>query len=120
MSADAFPGVPAKLSRYSYLVSLFPKEIMSELGVNVELRRRRYSSYTPVPGSNTGLLIDVHDQSATRESFSRIGAAADYDKWVEFYALTEALAGACFPANAGTASDKARTESQSPQGHRFE
>jgi phytoene dehydrogenase-like protein len=97
VSAEAFPGVPARLSRYSYLVSLFPKEMMSQLGLTVELRRRRYSSYTPVPGSDTGLLIDVHDQEATKESFARIGAAADYDKWVEFYAMTEALAGAVFP-----------------------
>lgn len=97
VSAEAFPGVPARLSRYSYLVSLFPQEIMGELGLNVELRRRRYSSYTPVPGSDSGLLIDVHDQEATKESFSRIGAAADYDKWVEFYSMTEALAGAVFP-----------------------
>jgi phytoene dehydrogenase-like protein len=97
VSAEAFPGVPAKLSRYSYLVSLFPKKMMSELGLTVELRRRRYSSYTPVPGTDTGLLIDVHDQVATKESFARIGATADYDKWVEFYSMTEALAGAVFP-----------------------
>ena len=97
VSAEAFPGVSAKLSRYSYLVSLFPREIMTELGLNVELRRRRYSSYTPVPDSDAGLLIDVHDPQATKESFARIGAAADYDKWVEFYTLTEMLAGAVFP-----------------------
>lgn len=97
VSAEPFTGVPARLSRYSYLVSLFPKEIMTELGLNVELRRRRYSSYTPVPESDTGLLIDVHDPEATRASFERIGAASDYDKWVEFYSLTEALAGAVFP-----------------------
>jgi len=97
VSTEAFPGVPAKLSRYSYLVSLFPKEIMNELGLSLELRRRRYSSYTPVPGSDTGLLIDVHDRTATQESFARVGAASDYDKWVEFYSLTEALAGAVFP-----------------------
>lgn len=97
VSAEAFPGVPARLSRYSYLVSLFPKEMMRELGLNVELRRRRYSSYTPVPGSDSGLLIDVHDQKATKESFVRIGAAADYDKWVDFYSMTKALAGAVFP-----------------------
>jgi phytoene dehydrogenase-like protein len=97
VSAEAFPGVPARLSRYSYLVSLFPTEIMSELGLNVELRRRRYSSYTPVPGSDTGLLIDVHDHNATKESFARIGAASDYEKWVKFYSMTEALAGAVFP-----------------------
>jgi phytoene dehydrogenase-like protein len=97
ISAVAFPGVPAKLSRYSYLVSLFPKEIMIDLGLNVELRRRRYSSYTPVPGADTGLLIDIHDHDATKASFARIGAEDDYDKWVEFYSLTEALAGAVFP-----------------------
>jgi phytoene dehydrogenase-like protein len=97
VSAEAFPGVPARLSRYSYLVSLFPREIMNDLGLSIELRRRRYSSYTPVPGSDTGLLIDVHDPAATKESFARIGATADYDKWVEFYSLTEALASAVFP-----------------------
>jgi phytoene dehydrogenase-like protein len=97
VSAEAFPGVPARLSRYSYLVSLFPQEIMSELDLNIELRRRRYSSYTPVPGSDTGLLIDAHDPQATKESFKSIGAEADYDRWVKFYSLTEALAGAVFP-----------------------
>ena len=97
VSAEAFPGVPARLSRYSYLVSLFPKEIMTDLGLSIDLRRRRYSSYTPVPGTDTGLLIDVHDPGATKESFKRIGAVSDYDKWVEFYTLTEALASAVFP-----------------------
>ena len=97
ISTEAFPGIPARLSRYSYLVSLFPQEMMNELGLNVELRRRRYSSYTPVPETDTGLLIDVHDPHATKESFARIGALADYEKWVEFYSLTELLAGAVFP-----------------------
>lgn len=96
ISTNAFPGVSAQLSRYSYLVSLFPRQIMSDLDLNVELRRRRYSSYTPVPGTATGLLIDASDSDATRASFERIGAATDYDKWVEFYRLTESLAGAVF------------------------
>jgi len=97
ISATAFPGVEARLSRYSYLVSLFPQHIMRDLELSVELRRRRYSSYTPVPGTTTGLLIDGADREATRASFARIGAASDYDKWVTFYSLTKALAGAVFP-----------------------
>src|SRR5580704_3540426 len=47
VSARAFAGVDARLSRYSYLVSLLPRQIMAELGLGVELRRRRISSYTP-------------------------------------------------------------------------
>lgn len=97
VSTEAFPGVPARLSRYSYLVSLFPREIMADLGLTIELRRRRYSSYTPVPGEDSGLLIDVQDPEATRASFRRIGAESDFEKWVEFYSMTEALARAVFP-----------------------
>src|SRR6202041_1545236 len=41
VSGSPFPGVDARLSRYSYLVSLFPRELLAHLGVDVELRRRR-------------------------------------------------------------------------------
>ena len=47
VSAHAFEGIDARLSRYSYLVSLLPKRIIDDLGVRVRLARRRYSSYTP-------------------------------------------------------------------------
>lgn len=47
VSERAFAGVDARLSRYSYLVSLLPRRILADLGVRVELRRRRISSYTP-------------------------------------------------------------------------
>lgn len=97
VSAASFPGVPAQLSRYSYLVSLFPRQVMSDLGMSVELKRRRYSSYTPVPGEATGLLIDVHDADATQSSFEAIGAGDDYQRWVDFYALTQSLAASVFP-----------------------
>jgi phytoene dehydrogenase-like protein len=49
VSAQAFDGVDARLSRYSYLVSLLPQQIIDELGLRVRLARRRYSSYTPDP-----------------------------------------------------------------------
>ncbi|MFF1831319.1 phytoene desaturase family protein [Paenarthrobacter sp. NPDC058040] len=98
ISAAAFKGVEARLSRYSYLVSLFPQRIMRELGLDIGLARRRYSSYTPNPdNTETGLLIDGGDPRASRESFARVGAEADFDALEGFYADTEKLAKALFP-----------------------
>ena len=54
VSATAFEGVDARLSRYSYLVSLLPERVIRDLGLDITLRRRRYSSYTPEPGSTRG------------------------------------------------------------------
>ena len=47
VSQAPFPGVGVRLSRYSYLVSLFPRELLSRLGIDLELRRRRVASYPP-------------------------------------------------------------------------
>ena len=48
VSERPFPGVDARLSRYAYLVSLFPRALARALGLDLELRRRRVASYTPV------------------------------------------------------------------------
>jgi phytoene dehydrogenase-like protein len=40
VSDALFPGVDARLSRYSYLVSLFPRSLLSSLGVGIEVRAR--------------------------------------------------------------------------------
>lgn len=92
VSANAFDGVDARLSRYSYLVSLLPARIIEDLGASVRLARRRYSSYTPDPadGGRTGLLIGP----ASR--FAAAGAvAADQKGFADFYrrcrAVTEPL-----------------------------
>ncbi|MCU1421086.1 MAG: NAD(P)/FAD-dependent oxidoreductase [Microbacteriaceae bacterium] len=95
VSERAFEGVDARLSRYSYLVSLLPKRIIRELGLSIELRRRRYSSYTPVAGTDRGLLIDNADPAATEASFRSIGASAD--EWHAHGERTAALARALFP-----------------------
>src|SRR5262245_3148087 len=57
VSERPFAGVDARLSRYSYLVSLLPPAIIAELGLDFAVRRRRISSYTPVPGTDEGVLI---------------------------------------------------------------
>jgi len=97
VSAQAFAGIDARLSRYSYLVSLLPRQIVDDLGLDIRLARRRYASYTPVPSTNTGLLIDHGDPDATARSFTAIGAADDADSWGEFYARTARLADAIWP-----------------------
>ena len=44
-SEEVFPGVSARLSRYAYLVSLFPRDLLADLGVRLELRRRPEPAY---------------------------------------------------------------------------
>ncbi len=81
VSAHTFDGIDARLSRYSYLVSLLPRRIIDDLGVRVRLARRRYSSYTPDPstGGQTGLLV------GPKSTFDAVGAASDAEPFAEFY-----------------------------------
>ncbi|MFD8533333.1 phytoene desaturase family protein [Streptosporangium canum] len=91
VSAQAFPGVDARLSRYSYLVSLLPAKVVADLGIKVELRRRRYASYTPA--GDTGLLVDNGDAGRTAASFARVtGGTAELEAWRRFYAMTADVA----------------------------
>ncbi|GII54696.1 oxidoreductase [Planotetraspora thailandica] len=96
VSARPFPGVDARLSRYSYLVSLLPTKIVKDLGLGVELRRRRFASYTPV--GDTGLLVDNEDAGRTAASFAAVtGGDADFDAWRRFYRMTAHVAGRVAP-----------------------
>lgn len=97
VSAHAFDGVDARLSRYSYLVSLLPQQIIDDLGLRITLARRRYSSYTPDPADGSrALLVDNGDEAATAASFAAVGAPdGEFGAFTAFYAacrqLTEAL-----------------------------
>ncbi len=91
VSARPFAGVDARLSRYSYLVSLMPRRVVDELKLPITLKRRRFSSYTPV--ADGGLLVDTQDDAATRASFRRLtGSDADFEAWGRFYAMTAEVA----------------------------
>src|SRR5207237_10221039 len=46
-SQKVFPDYDAQLSRYSYLVSLFPEKIIRDLGLNLVPRRLVLRSFTP-------------------------------------------------------------------------
>lgn len=98
ISAEAFEGLDARLSRYSYLVSLLPQRIIDDLGLKIELIRRRYSSYTPVPGNpQSGLLVDIVDGDATARSFAAIGEGDDAAGFGQFYDDTTVLAEKLWP-----------------------
>src|SRR5256885_10350579 len=58
-SQRVFPDYDARLSRYSYLVSLFPQKIVRDLGLNLELRRRATAHFVPYRnhGHDSGLII---------------------------------------------------------------
>lgn len=70
-SRYVFPGVDARVSVYSYLISLLPRKILADLSISLDLRRRAIASYTPVErgGRYQGLLISNVSQAVTRRSF---------------------------------------------------
>ncbi|VVJ20273.1 Beta-carotene ketolase [Amycolatopsis camponoti] len=91
VSFRAFDGVDVRLSRYSYLVSLLPAKIVADLGLDVRLKRRRMSSYTPT--GDSGLLVDTGDDGRTAESFRAVtGSTSDFAAWRRFSELTGGVA----------------------------
>jgi len=89
-SAEVFAGYGARLSQYSYLVSLLPELIVDELGLDVTLQRRRISSYTPV--GDGGILVDDGDPARTAADLGD-----DAGAWADLYALTKRAAERLFP-----------------------
>src|SRR5213592_2437255 len=69
-SQQVFPDYDARLSRYSYLVSLFPEKIIRDLGLRLDLRRRATGSFTPYlnHGQDDGLLLSNVDEEVSRQS----------------------------------------------------
>jgi phytoene dehydrogenase-like protein len=110
VSTRAFTGVDARLSRYSYLVSLLPRQVIADLDLDLRLIRRRYSSYTPVPGSpERGLLVDHGDEAATAAAFEALtGGPREHAAWSRFYGRVQSLAGRVFP----TVLDPLRSEDE--------
>ncbi|MFB6874384.1 phytoene desaturase family protein [Streptomyces sp. NPDC056323] len=97
VSTRPFDGVDARLSRYSYLVSLLPKKIVDDLGLDFAVRKRTVSSYTPTVrgGRATGLLVGGE---GTRDSFAALtGSDREYEAWQRFYGMTRHVAERVFP-----------------------
>jgi phytoene dehydrogenase-like protein len=95
-SAEVFEGVAARLSRFSYLVSLLPTSIIEELGLRLELRPRQVRSYTPF--DSAGLLIERQEGRVTRDSFRALtGDEIEYQSWASFQEKLHELAAAIEP-----------------------
>ena len=99
VSERPWAGVEARLSRYSYLVSLLPRSIVDDLGPGIRLVRRRYSSYTPDPADpSRGILVDTGDAAATADSFARVtGSDAEASRFAAFYDRIAPVARLLFP-----------------------
>jgi phytoene dehydrogenase-like protein len=100
VSGRVFPGVEARLSRYSYLVSLLPDRIVADLGIAVPLVSRPVASFTPVrrDGADLGLLVERDPGPATAGSFRDLtGSDREYGAWRAFYADAARLARAVAP-----------------------
>src|SRR5436190_3530876 len=94
-SQQIFPDYDARLSRYSYLVSLFPQKIIHDLGLKLELRRRAIASCTPYinHGHDSALLLSNVDEEVGRRSMCELtGNTTEYDELKCFYALPRVFA----------------------------
>ena len=95
VSSQAFPDFPTRLSRYSYLVSLLPQQIVDDLDLDLRLVSRPTASYSPIVrrGRAMGLLVERDEGPATRASFRELtGSDDEYDAWRAFYEGVATLA----------------------------
>lgn len=100
VSAQAFAGHDTRLSRYSYLVSLMPEQLMADLDLDVALASRTTASYTPWvrDGVAGGLLVERPEGKRTAKSFRKLtGGDEEYAAWQRFYADVGGLAEAVAP-----------------------
>src|SRR6266404_3001805 len=94
-SQKVFPDYDAYLSRYSYLVSLFPEKIIRDLHLNLELRRRATGSFTPYikDGRHEGLLLSNVSEEVSRQSvFALTGGFTEFEQLQKFYGLAHVFA----------------------------
>jgi phytoene dehydrogenase-like protein len=94
-SVKPFPEYEANLSRYSYLVSLLPDQIVADLGIHFKTLGRAVASYTPYrrDGKDDGLLVSTDWDEATADSFRRVsGSDREGKAWREFYGEIAELA----------------------------
>ena len=100
VSVRLFDGFDARLSRFSYLVSLMPDDLIADLGLRLELRSRPTASYAPYDGG--GLVVETDSGEATQQSFRDLtGSDAELAAWESFDADVERLTRAIAPTLLG-------------------
>ncbi|HSM23246.1 MAG TPA: FAD-dependent oxidoreductase, partial [Anaerolineaceae bacterium] len=87
-----FSGVNVRVSEYSYLISLLPQKILSDLGINFEIRQRPVASFTPhlKEGTINSILISNTFEDTTRNSFIKF--TGDDREYQNYRILQEKLA----------------------------
>ena len=100
-SKQVFDGVDARISIYSYLVSLFPQKIIDDLDLNLVLRSRRTASWTPSieNGKYRELLIRNGDTAGNRDAFLELtGTENDYKGYLQLQEMQSKLASVIWPS----------------------
>ncbi len=99
-SKALFAGLDARISRYSYLVSLLPDVILRDLGLRFATRRRTIASCTPFErdGQPGALLLSNVDEAASRASLEAVAGADDSRGYQHLLELEQALAARVWPS----------------------
>ncbi len=85
-SKKVFSGVDANVSVYSYLISLLPEKILTDLGIKFKTKQRTIASYTPVAKrrETRGLLVSNVSETVTRKSFLEFtGNDQEYKRYLK-------------------------------------
>lgn len=100
-SHRVFPDYDAQLSRYAYLISLLPNQIIQDLGLSFETRRRRTASFTPYKDSNgvdRGLVLSNVDEQRSRSSmFELTGSEQAWKSYQRLLSLETTMAKLAWP-----------------------
>lgn len=100
-SHRVFPDYDAQLSRYAYLISLLPEQIIRELDLSFETRRRRTASFTPYTdqrGLSRGLVLSNVDEQRSRSSmFELTGSEQAWENYQSLLSLESTMAKMAWP-----------------------
>jgi phytoene dehydrogenase-like protein len=100
VSERVFPGMDARLSRYSYLVSMLPQKIIRDLGLSFETRRRTVAAFSPInrDGQHSALLISNTSPEETADSFRQLtGSDEEFAAYQKFYEVVARFAQRMWP-----------------------
>jgi phytoene dehydrogenase-like protein len=99
-SKRIFPDYDARLSRYSYLVSLFPRAIVEDLRLPFASRRRAIASCTPYErtGVAQALVLSNVDEARSETSFAELAGPADWQLYQQLLELERTFAARVWPS----------------------
>ncbi|XZE51842.1 phytoene desaturase family protein [Planctomycetaceae bacterium SH139] len=100
-SVRLFPDFDARLSRYSYLVSLFPPQIARDLKIDFRTKPRRIASYTAwadAGGRPRGFAISNDSPESNAATIAELGGGdAEWQGYQQFGEHCRAIANVMWP-----------------------